>query len=147
MLRLLQDTKLFQEICCFRTPTRPRLPTALVIYRFTILLTTNRIHIIMLFSITKSYPGIQGGMRVRTSEVISITLPPRLLKEAERLAKKEGRTRSELFREALRRYLAEQSSLELQRYGAQQARKLGIESDEDILGRIKEYRQERRQQK
>jgi len=86
-------------------------------------------------------------MRVRTSEVISITLPPRLLKEAERLAKKEGRTRSELFREALRRYLAEQSSLELQRYGAQQARKLGIESDEDILGRIKEYRQERRQQK
>jgi CopG family transcriptional regulator/antitoxin EndoAI len=84
---------------------------------------------------------------VRTSEVISITLPPKLLREAERLARKEGRTRSELFREALRRYLAEQSLRELQRYGAQQAKKLGVESDEDVLRLIQEYRQEQRQKK
>jgi CopG family transcriptional regulator/antitoxin EndoAI len=84
---------------------------------------------------------------VRTSEVISITLPPKLLREAERLARKEGRTRSELFREALRRYLAEQSLRELQRYGAQQAKKLGVESDDDILHLIQEYRQEQRQKK
>lgn len=84
---------------------------------------------------------------MRTSEVISITLPPKLLREAERLAKKEGRTRSELFREALRRYLAEQSLRDLQRYGAQQARKLGISSDEDILRLIEEYREVQRQKK
>ena len=84
---------------------------------------------------------------MRTSEVISITLPPKLLREAERLARKEGRTRSELFREALRRYLAEQSLRELQRYGAQQAKKRGVESDEDILRLIQEYRQEQRQKK
>ena len=86
-------------------------------------------------------------MSVRTSQVISITLPPKLLREAKRLAKKEGRTRSELFREALRRYIAEQSLRELQLYGAQKAKKLGIESDEDILGLIEEYREERRQKK
>lgn len=84
---------------------------------------------------------------MRTSEVISITLPPKMLREAERLAKKEGRTRSELFREALRRYLAEQSLRELQRYGTQQAEMLGIQSDEDILRLIKEYRQEQRHKK
>jgi len=83
---------------------------------------------------------------MRTSEVISITLPPKLLRAAERLAKKEGRTRSELFREALRRYLAEQSLRELQQYGAQQAKKLGIESDDDILRLIKEYRRERQKE-
>jgi CopG family transcriptional regulator/antitoxin EndoAI len=82
---------------------------------------------------------------VRTSEVVSISLPPKLLREAERLAKKEGRTRSELFREALRRYLAEQNLRELQLYGAQKAKKLDINSDEDILRLIKEYRQEQRQ--
>ncbi len=42
---------------------------------------------------------------MRTSKILSLSLPPTLLREAERLAKKEGRTKSELFREALRRYL------------------------------------------
>ncbi len=41
---------------------------------------------------------------MRTSKTLSISLPPAQLKEAEKLAKKENRTVSELFREALRRY-------------------------------------------
>ena len=43
-------------------------------------------------------------MDMRTTKVYSITMPPDLAKQAERLAKKENRTMSELMREALRRY-------------------------------------------
>jgi Arc/MetJ-type ribon-helix-helix transcriptional regulator len=41
---------------------------------------------------------------MRTTRTISISLPPKQLKAAEHLAKKENRTMSELVREALRRY-------------------------------------------
>lgn len=67
---------------------------------------------------------------MRTTKILSLSLPPELLQEAERLAKKERRTRSELFREALRRYIQEQRWAELRRYGAQQVRKLGIKETE-----------------
>jgi Arc/MetJ-type ribon-helix-helix transcriptional regulator len=41
---------------------------------------------------------------MRTSKTLSISLPPLQLKQAERLARKESRTMSELVREALRQY-------------------------------------------
>src|SRR5438046_6172945 len=41
---------------------------------------------------------------MRNTKVYSITMPPEMAREAERLAKKEHRTMSELMREALRRY-------------------------------------------
>lgn len=41
---------------------------------------------------------------MRTTKTISISLPPKQLKAAERIAKRENRTMSELVREALRRY-------------------------------------------
>ena len=67
---------------------------------------------------------------MRTSKILSLSLPPDLLREAERVAKKEGRTKSELFREALRRYIQEQRWTGLRRYGAQRARKLGVKESE-----------------
>lgn len=71
---------------------------------------------------------------MRTTKVLSLSMPPELLFEAERLAKKEQRTKSELFREALRRYIQEQKWAELQQYGAQQARKQGLrEADVEQL--------------
>lgn len=42
---------------------------------------------------------------MRTTKVISLSLPPELARTAERVAALEGRTKSELFREALRAYL------------------------------------------
>ena len=63
---------------------------------------------------------------MRTTKIMSLSLPPELLREAERVAKKEGRTKSELFREALRRYIQEERWHELQRYGMRQAKKLGL---------------------
>jgi len=40
---------------------------------------------------------------MRTTKSVSISLPPEQFKAAERLAKKQNRTMSELFREGLRR--------------------------------------------
>ena len=44
---------------------------------------------------------------MRIAKTVCITLPPNLLKKAQRRAAREHRTMSELFREALRRYMAE----------------------------------------
>jgi CopG family transcriptional regulator/antitoxin EndoAI len=68
---------------------------------------------------------------MRTTKILSLSLPPELLREAERVAKKEGRTKSELFREALRRYLQERRWAALRQYGAHQVRKLGL-SEADV---------------
>ena len=72
---------------------------------------------------------------------ISITIPPGLLKQAEEVAQQEGRTRSELFREALRRYVAQRQFRELQQYGIQQSKKLGLKRG-DVARLIDELRQE-----
>jgi len=42
---------------------------------------------------------------VENRKLLTISLPPRLLQEAERLAERENRTKSELLREALRLYI------------------------------------------
>jgi len=45
---------------------------------------------------------------MRNTKVYSITMPPAMAKQAERLAKRENRTMSELMREAFRRYQQEE---------------------------------------
>ena len=79
---------------------------------------------------------------MRTTKILSLSFPPKLLNAAERLAKQEGRTRSELFREALRRYIQERKWHELQRYGARQAQRLGV-TETDVERAIGEYRKGR----
>jgi predicted DNA-binding protein len=44
---------------------------------------------------------------MRTTKVVSITMPPPLFEAAQALAKQENRTMSELVREALRHYQRE----------------------------------------
>lgn len=50
---------------------------------------------------------------MRTTKTISISLAPEQLRRAERLARKQSRTMSELFREGLRRLEAEESQKSL----------------------------------
>ena len=71
----------------------------------------------------------------RTTKIVSLSLPPEMAEKVEELMKKEGRTRSELFREALRRYFEEQEWKETLRYGRMKAREKGITEDqvEDIV--------------
>jgi CopG family transcriptional regulator / antitoxin EndoAI len=77
-------------------------------------------------------------------KTLSITLPPEMLDNAERLAKKEQRTMSELVREALRRYERNSIWEEIGPYGQQSAARAGIKTDEDVVKTIHDFRRERR---
>ena len=71
----------------------------------------------------------------RTTKTISLSVPPEMAEKIKELMKKEGRTRSELIREALRRYVEEQEWKEIYWYGEMKAREKGITEDqvEDII--------------
>jgi metal-responsive CopG/Arc/MetJ family transcriptional regulator len=71
----------------------------------------------------------------RTTTTFTISLPPEMADKVQELMKKEKRTRSELFREALRRYFDEQEWREIVRYGRAKAKEKGIREDqvEDIV--------------
>jgi hypothetical protein len=79
----------------------------------------------------------------RTSRVLTVSLPPDAAEDFERIAEEEGRNRSELFREMLRvyqTYLESRTFESLQRYGAAQASRTGITSEEDVERLIQEAR-------
>jgi metal-responsive CopG/Arc/MetJ family transcriptional regulator len=78
----------------------------------------------------------------RSSKVLAVSLPPDAAADFDRLAEEEGRNRSELFREMLRVYQIWRETQQfesLQRYGAAQARRLGIK-EEDVERLIQESR-------
>ncbi|MDO8636261.1 MAG: ribbon-helix-helix domain-containing protein [Dehalococcoidia bacterium] len=58
----------------------------------------------------------------RTTKTMTLSLPPEMARQVEELTKEEGRTKSELFREALRRYIEERNWAKLYRYGEAKAR-------------------------
>lgn len=63
------------------------------------------------------------------TRVINISIPDRLLGDADIIAKKEYRNRSELFREALRSYILTRKNLtDVYAYGGKQAAQQGITS-------------------
>lgn len=58
---------------------------------------------------------------MRTSALVTVSLPPTIVKEAERIARKQHMTRSEFVRAALRRYMEEHSAEEaIQAYKKEQ---------------------------
>lgn len=76
------------------------------------------------------------------STIINISISKRLLKEADFIAKKESRNRSELFREAVRNYIMIQKELsDMFDYGKSQAKKMGVRQG-DLNRLIKETRDE-----
>ena len=82
---------------------------------------------------------------MRTAKTVSITLPPDLLMKAQEFAQVEHRTMRELFREALRRYMAgdQQWNALLQRTRAK-GNALGIKSESDVERLSDEYRRAKR---
>ncbi|OGG23981.1 hypothetical protein A3A79_02165 [Candidatus Gottesmanbacteria bacterium RIFCSPLOWO2_01_FULL_43_11b] len=74
------------------------------------------------------------------AQVVNFSLPTKLLKLADRVAQNEARTRSELFREAIRVYLLRRAAWdELFVYGERKAKKLNLK-EEDIDRLVAEYR-------
>ncbi|KKQ18824.1 MAG: hypothetical protein US31_C0001G0011 [Berkelbacteria bacterium GW2011_GWA1_36_9] len=68
----------------------------------------------------------------RTTEVLSISLSPKEFNLISKLAQKEGRSRSQLIREALRQYQISCDWHYLQGIGERVAIRLGIETEEDV---------------
>lgn len=78
-----------------------------------------------------------------TQRTMTISLPPQLVKEVDRKARDEGRSRSELVREAVRQYLARQERWErIFAYGEKAAKKAGI-TEADVARKVKERRRAR----
>lgn len=83
---------------------------------------------------------------MRTTRVLSISMPPGMLQETEELAKKENRTMSELVREALRRYQQEQRWAKIRAIGSARVKALGLK-ESDVVPLIHEYRREQREKR
>jgi predicted transcriptional regulator len=82
---------------------------------------------------------------MRTAKTVSITLPPDLLIKAQELASREHRTMSELFREALRRYMTADTQWEnLLMRTRNKGRSLGIKNEEDVERLSDKYRRDKR---
>ena len=74
------------------------------------------------------------------TQIINISLPTKLLDLADEVAEKEARSRSELFREAIRSYVLRKSQWkELFSYGENQAKKLKVK-EKDVEQIIAKYR-------
>src|ERR1035437_10998394 len=92
---------------------------------------------------------------MRTSRTLSVSMPPTQLKQAERLAKKENRTLSELVREALRQYQQKQESpvntelIAALKAVQQDAMRVGLDKlpQRAIDAEVAAYRRERRQKR
>jgi CopG family transcriptional regulator/antitoxin EndoAI len=69
---------------------------------------------------------------MRQSKVVTVSIPPQLLKQAEKLAQKEQRTKSEVVRDALRLYLNLQSDKGFRLAVRERAKALQLQNDDDI---------------
>jgi CopG family transcriptional regulator / antitoxin EndoAI len=79
---------------------------------------------------------------LRLTKLISFSIMPDFLREVEKVAKEENRTKSELIREALRRYLEDREWAKLTRYARIKSAETGIKTEEDIQRVVDECRGE-----
>lgn len=68
----------------------------------------------------------------RNTEVVSVSLPKAVAQKLTEASKKEGRTKSGLIAEMLRRYLEDIRWERIYRRGEETARRLNLTSEEDI---------------
>lgn len=71
-------------------------------------------------------------METNKRSILNVAVSREELRFLEKRAKDEGKTKSELAREALRIYRLNKELDEIQKYGQKIARKLGIETLEDV---------------
>ena len=81
---------------------------------------------------------------MRTTKVLSVTLPSPMLQEAQELARQENRAMSELVREALRQYQRQRQWENITAFGRASAEKIGVRTGEDVAQAIHDFRREQR---
>ena len=85
---------------------------------------------------------------MRSTKVLSISLPEQMLSEAEALAKEENRTMSELVREALRAYKREREGWRgLLEYGKAGGRAAAARTEEDVVQAVRDARKDKQRLK
>lgn len=80
---------------------------------------------------------------MRKTVVLGFSVPPKMAREYETLAKTERKSKSELFREMIklyRQYREEKEFFRLQERLSRQAKRLGIRTEEDVERLIHEAR-------
>jgi metal-responsive CopG/Arc/MetJ family transcriptional regulator len=88
------------------------------------------------YSITKKYRRLE----MRTTKVLTLSLPPEMVKEVETIARKEKMTKSELFREALRKYINERRWIQIRQWGLRTSHEMGILTEENVDELVHQYR-------
>ena len=79
----------------------------------------------------------------RRTKIVNLSLPPEIYEEVKRLAELKGTSKSEILREALKRYIASEARwLRIRRWGEETALKLGIKDEDDVDRLIHEMREE-----
>ena len=73
------------------------------------------------------------------AKILSVSIPDALMRQVERMARAQGRTKSEFVREALRRQVLLSRLRALQSYGRRQAeeRGLGPEDAESLVDELR----------
>ena len=79
------------------------------------------------------------GVMSRRTRVLTFSLPPEMAEQVRQVMEQEGRTMSELIREALRTYIQEREWNRLVRYGQRRAREQGI-TPEEVERLVNEHR-------
>ena len=81
---------------------------------------------------------------MRPSRTVTVSLPSELAREVDRVARAERRSRSEMFREALRQYLTRKDRWEeIFSYGEETARRSGLK-EKDVVEVVQAARRSRR---
>ncbi len=68
-------------------------------------------------------------------KLLTVSLPPDMARKFDKLARGEGKNKSQLFREMFHTYERQRLEREfndLQRYGASEARKMGVLTEADV---------------
>lgn len=77
---------------------------------------------------------------MKTTKVLTLSLPPEIVREVEVITKEEKRTKSELFREALQKYINDKRWLQIRQWGMKASKDIGVSTEEDIDKLIHQYR-------
>jgi len=81
---------------------------------------------------------------MKRSAVASFSLPLETLKHTQEIARAEKKSRSEVVGEALEKYYVMKQWEELREFGAKQAKRLGIRSEDDVDRLVHEHRRKKK---
>jgi CopG family transcriptional regulator / antitoxin EndoAI len=73
------------------------------------------------------------------AKILSVSIPDELMRDTEAIARAQGRTKSDLVRDALRRQVRLERLRGLQRYGRSRAEERGV-GPEDVEALVDEFR-------